>query len=319
MDDLLIVVPENPAPDGIAAGLLRTGDGLSIRYARVPGRGEAKRGTVVLLPGRNEYIEKYFETADDLAKRGYGSAILDWRGQGGSERLLANANRGYVESFDDYVRDLDALFEQVVLPDCRGPYYILAHSTGVLIALLASPGLTNRVRRMVLCAPLLGLAASSSTTVWVTRLARVLYAIGLGKMYMPGRRNRHKTPEFSPVALSSDPVRFNRNRATVTAWPGLAINGPTVAWTRAMFRAVEQVTDPEFMARLHIPSLILAAGSDQVVSNRAIEAYARHLRSGSLLTIDGARHELLQEADRYREQALAALFAFLEGTGDIDY
>lgn len=319
MDDLLIVVPENPAPEGIKAGLLRTSDGISIRYARVPGRGETKRGTVVLLPGRNEYIEKYFETADDLAQRGYGTAILDWRGQGGSERLLANANRGYVESFGDYVRDLDALFEQVVLPDCRGPYYILAHSTGVLIALLASPSLANRVRRMVLCAPLLGLAASSSTTVWVRRLARFLYAIGLGKMYMPGRRNRLKTPDFSPAALSSDPKRFNRNRATVTAWPGLAINGPTVAWTRAMFRAVEQVTEPEFMARLHIPSLTLAAGGDRVVSNRAIEAYVQHLRSGSLLTIDGARHELLQEADRFREQALAAFFAFVEGTDDIGY
>ncbi|MCC5778906.1 alpha/beta hydrolase [Nitratireductor sp. B36] len=319
MDDLLIVVPENPAPEGIKAGLLRTSDGISIRYARVPGRGETKRGTVVLLPGRNEYIEKYFETVDDLAQRGYGTAILDWRGQGGSERLLANANRGYVESFGDYVRDLDALFEQVVLPDCRGPYYILAHSTGVLIALLASPSLANRVRRMVLCAPLLGLAASSSTTVWVRRLARFLYAIGLGKMYMPGRRNRLKTPDFSPAALSSDPKRFNRNRATVTAWPGLAINGPTVAWTRAMFRAVEQVTEPEFMARLHIPSLTLAAGGDRVVSNRAIEAYVQHLRSGSLLTIDGARHELLQEADRFREQALAAFFAFVEGADDIDH
>ena len=319
MDDLLIVVPENPAPEGIKAGLLRTSDGISIRYARVPGRCETNRGTVVLLPGRNEYIEKYFETADDLAQRGYGTAILDWRGQGGSERLLANANRGYVESFGDYVRDLDALFEQVVLPDCRGPYYILAHSTGVLIALLASPSLANRVRRMVLCAPLLGLAASSSTTVWVRRLARFLYAIGLGKMYMPGRRNRLKTPDFSPAALSSDPKRFNRNRATVTAWPGLAINGPTVAWTRAMFRAVEQVTEPEFMARLHIPSLTLAAGGDRVVSNRAIEAYVQHLRSGSLLTIDGARHELLQEADRFREQALAAFFAFVEGTDDIGY
>ncbi|WP_295806311.1 alpha/beta hydrolase [uncultured Nitratireductor sp.] len=319
MDDLLISVPENPAPEGIKAGRLQTDDGVSIRYARVPGRGKEKHGTVVLLPGRNEYIEKYFETADDLARRGYGSAILDWRGQGGSERLLANANRGYVESFNDYIRDLDALFEQVVLPDCRGPYYILAHSTGVLIALLASHTLSNRVRRMVLCAPLLGLAASPATTLWVGRLAQFLYAIGLGKMYMPGRRNRLKTPDFSPAALSSDPERFARNRATVSAWPGLAINGPTVAWTRAMFRAIEHVTDPAYMARLHIPSLILAAGGDRVVSNAAIEHYARHLRSGSLLTIDGARHEILQEADRYREPALAALLAFLDGTGDINF
>ncbi|MBN7775252.1 alpha/beta hydrolase [Nitratireductor aquimarinus] len=319
MNDLLIVVPENPPPEGMNADLFQTKDGVSIRFARAPGRGAEKHGTVVILPGRNEYIEKYFETANDLTERGYGAAILDWRGQGRSQRLLPDANRGYVESFDDYVRDLDAFFEQVVLPDCRGPYYILAHSTGVLIALLAAPMMANRVRRMVLCTPLLGLPVSPRTTRWVSHFAQFLYAFGFGKMYMPGRRNRMKMPEFSPAALSSDPQRFARNRATVSAWPGLAINGPTVAWTRAMFLAIERVTDPAFAARIHIPSLILSAGADRVVSNPAIERFSRQLRSTSLLTIDGARHELLQEADLYREQVMAAFFAFVEGTGDINF
>ena len=40
------------------------------------------------------------------------------------------------------------------------------------------------------------------------------------------------------------------------------------------------------------------------------------MRSGSLLTIDGARHEILQEADIYREQFLAAFDAFIPGTGE---
>lgn len=319
MNDLLIVVPENPPPEGMKADLFQTEDGVSIRFARAPGRGAEKRGTVVILPGRNEYIEKYFETANDLTERGYGAAILDWRGQGRSQRLLSDPNRGYVESFDAYVRDLDAFFKQVVLPDCRGPYYILAHSTGVLIALLAAPMMANRVRRMVLCTPLLGLPVSPGTTRWVSHFAQFLYAFGFGKMYMPGRRNRMKMPEFSPAALSSDPQRFARNRATVSAWPGLAINGPTVAWTRAMFMAIERVTDPAFAARIHIPSLILSAGADRVVSNPAIERFSRQLRSTSLLTIDGARHELLQEADLYREQVMAAFFAFVEGTGDINF
>jgi lysophospholipase len=37
------------------------------------------------------------------------------------------------------------------------------------------------------------------------------------------------------------------------------------------------------------------------------------LRLSSLLTIDGARHEILQEADFYREQFLAAFDAFVPG------
>ncbi|WP_367718056.1 alpha/beta hydrolase [Nitratireductor sp. GISD-1A_MAKvit] len=172
---------------------------------------------------------------------------------------------------------------------------------------------------MVLCAPLLGLPTSPFTARWVRRLAQFLYAFGLGRMYMPGRRNRVKTPEFSPAALSSDKERFERNRATVSAWPGLAINGPTVAWTRAMFDAMEKVSDPDYMAGLHTPSLIIAAGADRVVSNAVIDRYARQLRSGSLLTIDGARHELLQEADQYREQALAAFYAFVGETENPEY
>ena len=65
-----------------------------------------------------------------------------------------------------------------------------------------------------------------------------------------------------------------------------------------------------------MPTLIVAAGADRVVSTKAVEAYARKLRVGSLLMIDGAEHELLQEKDIYREQLLAAFDAFIPGTGD---
>jgi lysophospholipase len=40
------------------------------------------------------------------------------------------------------------------------------------------------------------------------------------------------------------------------------------------------------------------------------------MRLGSILTLDGARHELLQEADRYREPFLAAFDAFIPGMDD---
>lgn len=40
------------------------------------------------------------------------------------------------------------------------------------------------------------------------------------------------------------------------------------------------------------------------------------LRLGTLLTIDGAAHEILQERDLYREQFLAAFDAFIPGTDD---
>ena len=48
----------------------------------------AKRGTVVVLGGRAEFIEKYFEVIGELLARDFAVAALDWRGQGGSARRL---------------------------------------------------------------------------------------------------------------------------------------------------------------------------------------------------------------------------------------
>ena len=145
----------NPLPDNASGGYLTARDGKKIRYACFGATGRPLNGTVIILAGRNECIEKYFETIRDLSDRGLGTAMLDWRGQGGSDRLMADKHRGHVKSFFQYTSDLNQFFEEIVLPDCRGPYFVLAHSTGALIALLDSPAMINRVRRMVLVAPFL--------------------------------------------------------------------------------------------------------------------------------------------------------------------
>ena len=314
MTDPFHETPGNPLPENPVGGFFTTPDGKKIRYARFAATARPKKGTVVILPGRNECIEKYFETIRDLADRGLGSAIFDWRGQGGSDRLVRNSQRGYVKSFFDYARDLGQFFEEVVLPDCRGPYYILAHSAGATVALLAAPSMANRVRRMVLIAPFLSLPDLPVSIGTVRRVASLLCFIGLGRLYAAWGPRPKQTAPFATNKLTSDPVRYARNTLIYETWPKLALGGPTIRWLRAACQAIEIISDPDFMRRNQVPTLIVAAGADQVVSTGAVEDYARHLRLGSLLMVDGARHEILQEADIYREQLLAAFDAFVPGT-----
>lgn len=311
---LLNEIPGNPVPERAVASYLTARDGVQFRYARFAATGRPLKGTVIILPGRNEAIEKYFETIRDFSERGLGSAILDWRGQGGSDRLLKDPQRGYIDSFHDYARDLEQFFEEVVLPDCRGPFYVLGHSTGSLIALLSSLAMTNRVRRMVLIAPLLALTGIPLSTRSIHRLATGFYAAGLGTMYFGGGPRPREAKPFATNVLTTDRTRYLRNQLLFEAHPELALGGPTVAWVRAACVASETVQDEEFIARLQIPMLFVAAGADQVVSTPAIERYVRRIKSASLLTIDGARHEILQEADIFREQFLAAFDAFVPGS-----
>ncbi|RVD16724.1 MAG: alpha/beta hydrolase [Mesorhizobium sp.] len=309
-------VEGNPRPENATGGFFTTRDRKNIRYGLFGAVARPMKGTVVLLTGRNECIEKYFETIRNLADRGFGVATLDWRGQGDSDRLIHDHQRGYVSSFRDYTADLEQFFEEIVLPDCRGPYYILAHSAGALITLLAAPSMVNRIRRMVLIAPFLTLPDLPVSISTVRRVCSLFCAIGLGRLYAAWGPRPRATAPFETNKLTSDPERYRRNTRIYEEYPQLALGGPTIRWLQAAAKASEAVSDPDLMARIQVPLLIIAAGADQVVSTRAVEAYARRLRLGSLLMIDGSRHEILQEADIYREQLLAAFDAFIPGSDD---
>jgi lysophospholipase len=313
MTDLLVDMPDNPAPEGITAASLKMRDGKRLRYALAPATERPFKGTVIILHGRNECIEKYYETAGDLARRGLATAMFDWRGQGGSDRLLRDSARGHIKDFSHYVRDLEHFFEEIVLPDCRGPFFILAHSTGSLVALLAAPAMINRVKRMVLVSPLLSFASLPVSLKTVRRLTGFLRVLGFGSRYLGGGPRPKEFPPFSTNILTTDRERYARNAALCTKAPQLTLGAPTIAWVSAAARAMDIVHNPDFIARIHVPILMVAAGADEVVSTPAVEDYARRLRSGSLLTIDGARHEILQEADIYREQFFAAFDAFVPG------
>ncbi|WP_342028938.1 alpha/beta hydrolase [Aerobium aerolatum] len=282
-----------------------------LRYARFAAEGRPLRGTIVLLPGRSESIEKYFETISDLSKRGFGVAIFDLRGQGGSDRLARNPRLGFVTDFQDYVADIEPFFQDVVLPDCRGPYFVLGHSTGALVALLAAPALSNRVQRMMLLSPLFGLAPPASLSPRNTcRLCRLLHATGLGQLTV----KRPDTATFDGNLLTSDAQRYDRNQTIFSARPELGIGGPTATWVRSVFHALDQAQSSQFKARVTVPILVVAASADRVVDTGATERYVAGLRTASLLTIQGARHELLQERDIFREQLLAAFDAFIPGS-----
>ncbi|MGA2945038.1 MAG: alpha/beta hydrolase, partial [Xanthobacteraceae bacterium] len=53
----LVSIPANPVPDNFVAGALKTSDGVTLRFARwQPPAG--RKGTVCILQGRGEWIEK---------------------------------------------------------------------------------------------------------------------------------------------------------------------------------------------------------------------------------------------------------------------
>ncbi|TCT06259.1 alpha/beta fold hydrolase [Aquabacter spiritensis] len=301
-------------PAGAVAGYLTTADGIQVRYARWPAApGVPARGTVAVLPGRTEFIEKYFEVVRELAARGFAVAMLDWRGQGGSERLLRNPRKGFVRDFRDYQNDLSVFARQVLLPDCPAPHFALGHSMASVILLEAVLEGRRWFDRMVMVAPMLALNLGPATG--MARLLAGVLAPWMGGAYIPGGRNRPVTERpFATNPVTSDAKRYARAADMVAAHPELAMGAPTIGWLAAAFAAMDRLSQPETMRRIRQPILMVAAGADRIISNRAIEHLSGRLIAGGHVTIAGARHEILQEQDIYRAQFWAAFDAFIPGS-----
>ena len=75
-----------------AAFWLTAADGVRLRVGLWSHPGA--QGTVLLLPGRTEYVEKYGRAAADLRSRGYATLAIDWRGQGLADRALDDPMSG---------------------------------------------------------------------------------------------------------------------------------------------------------------------------------------------------------------------------------
>jgi len=306
-------IPANPVPEGAVVGAATTSDGVELRYARW-NPNAPRRGTVCVLPGRGDMIEKYFEVVEELRRRGFAVIVLDWRGQGASARRLRDSRKGYVRNFDEYQLDLETLIREVVLPDCPPPYFALGHSMGALILLEAVHQGRRWFDRVVLTAPMLRFEGRRGG--WLAPLAanggRLL---GLGRLYVPGGGPLAVVHgPFQGNRATSDPVRFERTASIVQSAPDLALGSPTIGWVHAAFAVQKRAADPAYAADLRQPLLIIAAGKDSVVSNAAIERFATRLRAGAHLVVSGSRHEILMERDVFRGQFWAAFDAFVPGS-----
>ena len=135
-------------------------DGTSLCLARWEPAGTA-RGQVLIVHGLAEHMGRYEHVAAALTTAGFGVSGLELRGHGDSA-----GRRGHVRRFGDYLLDLDAAAATL-----DGPFFLLAHSMGGLVALdyLRHP---RPVRGLVLSNPLLGVAVALPR--WKIALAGIL-------------------------------------------------------------------------------------------------------------------------------------------------
>ncbi|MCP8937367.1 alpha/beta hydrolase [Alsobacter sp. SYSU M60028] len=307
----LVAVPENPLPPGLSAGVLRTADGVGLRIAasRPAGR---PRGSVLLLQGRADFIEKYAEVIAELNARGFAVLAFDWRGQGGSQRLLPDPLRNHASGFAAFGLDLAALRAELHRLDLPGPAIGLAHSMGaavLLTALAREPGL---VERAVVTAPMIAIAPQLRPP-FAAGLTRLAHAAGFGARTIPGPSAKGMPGAvFTPDnLLTSDARRYLRSHHVLAARPQLAVGKPTIGWLHAAFAGMAGLRDPALAAALATPLLCVAGEDDRVTHTQAAARFVARLPCGEMLVLPGCAHDVLMERDGLRARFWQAFDRFV--------
>lgn len=267
------------------------------------------KGTVLLLPGRTECVEKYGRAAGDLIARGYSVITLDWRGQGLADRALPDRATGHVGDFSEYQQDLDAMLAEADRAGLPQPFYLMSHSMGGCIGLRALVrGLP--VKAAVFSAPMWGIAMAA----WLRPVASVMSALaaplGLTTRYAPSTSAETYLLQvpFQGNVLTTDREMWDYMRRQVAEVPDLALGGPSVGWLKA---ALHECAALAALPAPKIPAICALGTAEKVVDVPPVHLRMAAWANGQLDLYPGSEHEIMMEGPATRQRFFdraAALF-----------
>ena len=295
-------------PAGGVAHWLTTVDGLRIRVGHWTGS-DAK-GTILLFPGRTEYIEKYGPAATDFLTRGYATVVIDWRGQGMSDRTSDTYAMGDVVRFTDYQHDVNAAVNYARALNLPEPFYLVAHSMGGCIGLRAlHNGLP--VKAVVFSAPMWGVMLNPVMRPVAWLASGLSRKIGMDQTLAPGQTAESYVTrvDHDENTLTSDQAMFEFMQMQLTEKPQLSLGGASLRWLNESLRemrTLSKIPSPD------MPCSTFLGSDESIVDPARIRDRMADWTGGALHLIDGAKHEVILETLEIRTRVFDTTTAFFD-------
>jgi lysophospholipase len=290
----------------------QTADGWRIRRIDLNCTGDA-RGSLLFLPGRGDHYEKYLETLNYFARKGWSVTAIDWRGQGGSGRLLDDPHVGHIDDFSTWISDLRG-FWRSWKANTPGPHVIVAHSMGGHLAMRALVEQAVDPDAVALSAPMLGILTLGLPVSWHHAISKFLGSLGNPQRAAWKEGEKPGSPlSARKMILTHDQARYEDEIFWWEKRPFVRLGPPSWHWVERAIASTRMLAEPGRMENVSTPVLLLAAKSDKLVDTKRIINDAARLPNSELMVFgDEAAHELLREADPVRDRCLEAIDHFFD-------
>lgn len=303
MSSPLTLEPRFQEPEGWQWRFFTNTKGRTLRYGYViPPKPDA---IVIGLQGLSEFTEKYFEVAHDLLKHNIGFWMMDWQGQGKSDRHLPNPHKRYSDTFDEDIAD----FHQFVTDHVKAetgdtPLVMLGHSMGGNIGLRylhRHPGVFSCA---AFSAPMIGIHALKFIPNRISLILTKLFKMGAKKSYIFGGTDWHKdirSPQ-DKARLSSDTTRNMVQDQWCLHDPDLQLGHVTFGWLHEANLSCVKLQQSDIARNIQTPCLFGIASQDKLVDSGATQAFANHMPFAEKLILPNSQHEILMEQDHIRHR-----------------
>lgn len=250
-------------------------------------------GAIALVHGAAEHSGRYEDFAKDCNEAGYAVMATDLPGHGRSE-----GRRGHVHSFTDYIDTVNDTFTKLAAVYPTMPTILIGHSMGGLTAIrfLQTRNIPDTLCAAVLSSPCLDLSFEIPTI--QLYLAKIVDRIW---------------PTFSQ-SNGIKPENVTRSTEVISRdlQDSFILHKVTARWFMELQRsmaAARNDTQP-----FPVPTLILQAGSDRLVSASTVQKFAEQLHAPvkEFRLYPDCFHELFNEPER--EQILADMFQWLKNS-----
>jgi len=273
---------------------------------------EGARGSILFLPGRGDFYEKYLETLDHWARHGWRVTAMDWRGQAGSGRLGTDAVTGHVDDFEVWIADLAAFWKQWTV-ETPGPHVLAGHSMGGHLVLRATAESQVDPAGLVLSAPMLGFHPAYVPDAIMHAAAKLMASIGDKRR--PAWKWSEKPgelPQGRALLLTHDKERYADEQFWRDHRRELVMGPGSWGWVERSYASKRALDRKGLLEAVEIPVYVVATDSDRLVDFGAIERAVRRLPRAELLIFGKeAYHEILREEDAIRDIAIEGIDGFL--------
>ena len=287
-------------------------DDIALRYLHVSK--DENMDTIVIAPGKSGIIEVYKYMIDYLVAQGFDVWIMEWRGTGGSSRVLENTQKTHIDSYKTYLKDFDEFINRVVIPNKKpGKLMILGVSKGGNIAtryMLSDEYQNSEVDGMVLLAPMFDIytgkyprhLADAISDVFINMDYNDEYVFGYGD-YDPEKN------VFEDNKYTSDPKRHAITKKIYIENPHLVTEGPTFNWVNETLKTIRYLRRYRG-EKLKIPTMVINAKHDRVVRSAIDHKVCARVGCTEMKTYDDSKHEIFNESPKIMTRLMGDIYQF---------